>query len=121
MSMKFIRVIVINAAARLIHEEEVENTLEALQRIVGGNIERAMTLENGDEVFVNEEGLLSHPTNFFTIDGGHQPFAGDAFVIGAADDDGESTHAESSVDEIIVAVNFMTLKQVKAWRPDDEA
>ncbi len=81
-------VVVIDPQHLLVYKQ-VAFALEHLQAIVGGRIERAMTLENGDEVYVNEEGLMSNgPIYFCNIKGAHQPFAGTAFIIGPVDDDG---------------------------------
>lgn len=61
-----------------IREEEIENTLEDLQELVGGNIE-AVTIEDG-VVLCNEEGLLEGLPYCCEIDG--IDFVGPVVVAG---------------------------------------
>ncbi len=98
------RVLIINSVERTITEGTVR-TLEDMQALVGGNIECGHVLENGDHVFVNEEGLFSGIEHFFEI-GAHQPFAGNAFIIGPPDSEGDSLPAESDLLDIEGRVHF---------------
>ncbi len=102
---KKIKVIIINATERTITEGVVTG-LESCQKIVGGLIAVATELPNGDEVFVNDEGLLNGPQAFFDI-GAHQEFAGDGYVIGPCNRNGYSTDVRSTVEEIKAKVEFM--------------
>lgn len=86
--------------------------LEDMQEIVGGNIERACILDNGDEVYVNDEGLFQEPLHFFTINGAG-PFAGNAYVIGKVDSRGYNTHVASTEEEIGMGVEFLSARTVK--------
>lgn len=103
-----LRVIHVNAKTREILETEVE-TLEDMQALVGGYIERAETLDNGDDVFVNEEGLFEGYDFGFSI--GPRLFVGNGFVIGPVDDEGNSTSAKSTVDGVLDSVQFQTIVQ----------
>jgi hypothetical protein len=82
------------------------SALKDLQKLVGGYICLATTLANGDEVFVDDEGILKEYPYGFTITGAHQPFFGNGYVIGPADDEGGDTDAQSTVDEIARMVHF---------------
>ena len=99
------RVIHIDTKNRKITETEVEG-LPGMQKLVGGRIECAGQLPNGDEVFVNEEGLFEDKAPFFDI-GLHQPFAGNAFVIGPLDSRGNSTSVQSNVGMISLLVKWL--------------
>ena len=103
------RAIIIDAVKREVREVEIENTLKSLQEVVGGYIETAHQLNNDsrDAVFVNEEGLLSQPKNFFVYDGAHQPFAGSGIIVGC-DDEGETIGCTISLDEVKSKVSFAT-------------
>lgn len=81
-------------------EETTVNGLADMQRLVGGRIERAFTFRNGDELYVNEEGLFESPTYFFEVAQAHQPFAGNAYVIGGANSRGDNTDVKQSLIDL---------------------
>jgi hypothetical protein len=112
--------ILIDVAAREIRE--IENTgLDALQAAVGGNIEAAYYWENGDVLFVDEEGLFKPQTNFFRVPmRDDQPFAGNGVVVGKelfdAKDDYIGTDAPTiTVEALREIVEFRDRVQVDAW------
>lgn len=72
------------------HYEDIENTLEAMQEMVGGYIEM-VGISNGNCIVCNEEGrLLGLPYNK-TIEG--YDIYGDFFVVGVNDEgDCEDIH-----------------------------
>ena len=78
------RAIAIDPKLRTVKEVHIRHdangSLADMQAAVGGLIELATTLPNGDDVFVNDEGLFLY-RDFFVIDGAHQPFAGPAIVL----------------------------------------
>jgi hypothetical protein len=100
------RAIQIDSVNRVIKEIQV-NGLEDLQKAVGGLICWAHELSNGDTLFVDDEGLLKEPENFFFIQGARQPFAGNGVIVGAADIEGDSTAALSSIEGIREIVAFL--------------
>lgn len=104
--MKQKRVVVIDTQNRKIYESEI-STLKDMQKIVSGYVERGFTLENGDEVYVNEDGLNDETLKAFYIEGAHQPFAGNAFVIGKVTSSGNNRAAQSSVKEVINRVRWI--------------
>ncbi len=110
------RAIVIDAVNRVVREEEFPDgegaSLAFMQKAVGGYIELATELDNGDTVFVNEEGLLKGPQYFFDI-GAHQAFAGNGVILNV-DQDGNSISAVSPVEDIRASVTFMTPLEVRA-------
>lgn len=110
------RAIHINSKERTVTDIELpddpDRELPELQRLVGGNIEIATTFRNLDTVFVNEEGLLHHPEHFFVITGGHQPFAGDAVLVGS-DEQGRSRATAYTADDVRDHVVFYTVEEVR--------
>jgi hypothetical protein len=103
----------------------------------GGSPFTLVYLENGDCLFVDDEGLLKPLDWFFAVKGLHQPLAGCGLVLGA-DRDGETVSARTTLDDLkrrvlhlrIVATNpvrflawnaadlemrAMTLAEVDAW------
>lgn len=112
------RVIHINAETRTITEVELtpeqrrdpRGHLRALQALVGGLISTAYRFENGDELFVDDEGLLKDPRHFFRVVGCAQPFfAGNGVVVGGATKAGYDTAAKSTVASLSRCVGFATV------------
>jgi hypothetical protein len=96
--MKTKRVLHINVENETITETTI-SCLEDMQALVGGLIERAAVFPNGDELYVNEEGLLEENPRWFMVKGGHQPYAGNGFIIGGPDSRGNNQPAISTVDQ----------------------
>lgn len=105
---KPLKVIFINTECRSLFEVTVSN-LKDMQGLVGGRIELAHELPNGDEIFVNDGGLASAESQFFVVRGGHQPFAGNGFVIGGIDKDGNNTDVKSSLIDMASAIRFLNM------------
>lgn len=118
--MSKIRAVFIDSINKTVSEGFVAS-LGDLQKAVDGYIERGTTLDNGDEVYVDEEGLIKGLEEFFYIPGAHQPFAGSAVIVGQGDENGDFTDAKSTVEEIKKSVQFMSSGEVFAFlhREDD--
>ena len=65
-------------------------------------------LENGDVVFVDDEGLLKAPTHFFRIKGinGDKPLAGRGVVLGS-DGEGGSADTKTSSEDMLSRVRWV--------------
>lgn len=142
MQAQNLRIIIIDAKNREIREEfHSGDSLKILQTAVGGYIERAVTLENGDDVYVNEEGLLRLQEEQFRHCFAMQvddfapyvalPFVGNAVIVGTQeietkDPDGEvylekdTGAARSSLEDIKRRVRFMTLGELKQMQAEQE-
>ena len=74
----------IDSKAQAVTEIQV-HTLEDLQAAVGGYIETAANLANGDMLFVDEEGRYKgYTTGFDYFDSNLGPFVGDGIIVGHA-------------------------------------
>lgn len=96
------KVIHISATEQTVTETFVES-LEDCQKLVGGYIERVCVLENGDELYADEDGLQKDPEYFFSIAtlGGFPVFvAGDGYVIGPTDENGDNSDVQYSANAI---------------------
>lgn len=107
--MKPKRVVIIDTKNMEIREGEVTD-LKSMQAIVGGYIERAHITEDGHEVYVNEEGLFDNSLMPFVFEGAHQPFVGNAYIIGSVTDTGNNRPATMGVDEAKRMVRFLKMK-----------
>ena len=66
--MKQIKAIVIDPFSQQIYEKKIsQDHLPDMQEIVGGYIESAGRFDNGDVLFVNEEGLFKKNQKFFKV------------------------------------------------------
>ncbi len=106
-----LKVIAIDTLGKRVYETSVEG-LDDMQALVGGLICPAATLDNGDEVYVNDEGLFNAEA-FFDV-GAHQPFAGNAYVIGPVDKKGNNTDVQSTVEQIKAKAEFLSCDQIRA-------
>lgn len=71
----------------------------------------ATSFNNGDVLYVDDEGLFDRELNsFFTYEGAHQPFAGNGLILGT-DEEGDSVDAKTSLMEVASKVEFMTRSQ----------
>lgn len=105
--------IIIDAEKREVVEYSVVGkTLDTMQKIVGGYIERAYEINDTNEIYVNEDGLLTGENNFFTYEGAHQPFAGNGVIVGVDYDDGDTIGTTMTVEEVRKKVRFMTRQDI---------
>ena len=72
------------------------------------------TLENNDTLYVDDEGLLKNPENFFLLDSYPQPIAGNGLILGC-DHEGESIDAKTSLIELANRVKFMDINEAYNW------
>jgi hypothetical protein len=119
------RAIKIDVARRELVEIEIpgpdrdQAQLTALQKVVGGYIELAVSFPNGDVIFVDEEGQLKHKQpapGWFTVNRQppwHSrigdplgPFAGHGVVTGS-DADGNTVAAKISLQDLADLVGFL--------------
>ncbi len=71
------------------------DNLDAMYKLINCSLVEAVYLnKEQDAVFVDEEGLLKVQTDFFYIEGTHQPLAGRGVVIGC-NEEGESVSAQA--------------------------
>ena len=109
------KAIKIDAKLRVVSEVEIDekDSLHGMQEIVGGLIEHAHEVKEGEDLFVNEEGLLLGFEDFFEYEGAHQPFAGNGVIVGA-DAEGNSVGSKLSLADVIEKVKFLNLAEVRA-------
>ena len=106
--MKLCRFVVIDAKNKKITVEErpKKESLEFMQGCVGGYIERGMDLENGDELFIDEEGLFKGYDFGFSINGSR--FVGSG-VLSASTKTGDTASAKSEVQSLQSEVEFFSI------------
>lgn len=98
-----VKVIIIDPFKRQIYEKEIgQDNLQDMQGIVGGYIEAAGAFENGDILFVHEEGLFKENQEFFKISEiNPDPLAGVGFIQGHDD---EGAGKDATIDHLELAM-----------------
>lgn len=105
------KAILINSVDRKVSEIQYNGNIEEIYQALNCQTFTIVRLENGDTVFVDDEGLLGNPQNFFTIADYGTPIAGNGLVLGETLD-GESKDCASTVDEVSKDVIFMDIATV---------
>lgn len=70
-----------------------------------------INMVTSDEVFVDDEGLLTNerPLYAFQFVGGFQPYVGKGLVVGAPDEEGETTPATLTLEHLQNITHFGTI------------
>ena len=87
------------SAGKMPEQIEVENTLEELQKQVGGYIQAIYPFDNNVGIICNEEGKIMglEPNRVLIIDGHMDILVGDILIVGLTEDDFRSL----TVDEFV--------------------
>ena len=107
------RVFKIDAEKQEVTELNVELDLKKIYELVGCDLICLGPEIGENSTFVDDEGLLKGPTHFFAVQGGRQPYAGNAVVVGPTDDEGEITDAVGTLEKIQAAVKFFGSGELK--------
>lgn len=106
--MKQVKAIVIDPFNQQVYEKEIgQDNLPDMQSIVGGYIEAAGRFDNGDVLFVNEEGLFKKNQKFFKASNvSPSSLAGVGFVLGH-DEEGAARDAGMSALDVALKVEWV--------------
>ena len=98
-----VKVIIIDPFKRQIYEKEIgQDNLQDMQGIVGGYIEASGVFENGDILYVDEEGLLKENQEFFKVSEiNPDPLAGVGFIQGY---DNDGAGKDATIDHLELAL-----------------
>jgi len=74
----------------------------------------ATQYDNGDAIFVNDEGLLTQneESKFFEVEGAHQPFIGNGLLMGS-DEEGDTQDIKTDFEEFKRKIKFLSIKQIR--------
>jgi len=104
-----LRVILIDSVTQEISEQNMEGEmLEVLYKLIGCDmVERAHTINNTNEIYVDEEGLFKGHTTAFGFKGAHQQFfVGKGVVVGVDHAAGDLASTTMTVAEVSKNVAF---------------
>lgn len=110
------KAILINVEAQTITETTIGHYSDIYTAIGNGcnTFECPVQLENGDTVYVDENGLYHDPKGCFIMTNWGYPVLGNAIILGS-DDEGESVDCKSTVEELKAKVKFYGEAVAKAW------
>jgi Domain of unknown function (DUF3846) len=118
------KAILIDSVNRSVKEVDYDGSLDSLRRFVKCEcVTVAFYRDNGDAVFVDDEGLLKSPENFFELGEYPEPLAGNALIVGTKnederdlddEDDSDSTSCRTTAADIQDDVVFLDLGTVLA-------
>jgi len=74
-----------------------------------------VTFENGDTIYVDEEGLYNDFEGGFTMDGWRYPLVGNALLIGS-DEEGESKNVETTMVELLKMITWVSKEDSNTWK-----
>jgi hypothetical protein len=105
------RTVLIDPVTRSFTEVEYDGDYKSIYKHLGCDLFDVVYTDMGD-IYVDDEGLLKHDQKFFYVEGMPQPLAGRGLVFGPVDEDGNSTEAKISIDQLEKKVRFMSRHQV---------
>ena len=114
------RALFIDAPRRTVTEIEIDS-VDDMQKLIGGYLEVAAIWPNGDTLYVDEEGLLKVQDYFFGIPSirPDQPFAGNGVLVGREEEGpqfagGYTTHPPViTLDELRALIVWLNADEVR--------
>ena len=109
------KAILINVKEETIEEVIIGEGIEPIYEAIEVDCFDVVGFDEKNDVYVDDNGLLNltPSSKFFSIEGYHQPLAGNGLIMGIDHETGESIDTTLSVDEIKSRVKFHTLFEVQ--------
>jgi len=106
------KAILINAEEKTITEIDYSGDYKEIYELIDCQTFTCVSMENGDAMFVDDEGLLTNPEHFIQIKDYHAPIAGSGLILGTGDE-GESISCKHTIETIQDNVKFLNKFQVQ--------
>lgn len=109
------KAILIDAVEKQVREVEYDGSLESAYSLLRCDTIDVVRINDENDMIVDDEGLLTHESDdspFVAFPGG-QRIAGSVLIVGAVDDNGDSTSTSLSVEFIEECVKFVTLGELR--------
>lgn len=118
-SIKYMnKAILIDVVNQLVSHIDIGHYKEIYDAIGNGcsTFDCPFQLDNGDTLYVDDEGLLhDNVYGCFILNGWNVPCVGNAIILGTSDD-GESIDCKSTIEEIKKQIKFFSKDIALAWR-----
>ncbi len=112
------RGILINSSERTVSEIEYDGNWRTIGPTIGCDLFTVVSgLPEGDDLFVDDEGLLraNEKTTFFRLPWYPTPLAGSGLILGFDSETGDTVEAKSSLEDYKSRVSFMSSQAVWLW------
>ena len=112
------KVIVIDSAKRQVYEAEISSNYKDIYPLLGENVHTfacPVQFNESDTLFVDDEGLYNTFEGGFIMSDWAYPICGNGVIIGS-DDEGASTDATMSADDVRKMLNWVSKENCEAWR-----
>lgn len=106
------RTILIDPTERSFTEVEYDGDYKSIYTHLGCDTFDVVYAKEGD-IYVDDEGLFKEDQKFFWLEGIPQPLAGRGLVFGPVDEEGNSTEATVSIDELEKKVRFLNRSDLR--------
>lgn len=106
------KAILIDSENRTVSEKEIEDW-RGIAPSIGCELFDIVRLDNGNGVYVDDEGLMKDPQHFFVLKGYPNPLAGNGLVLGT-NPEGESVSTTLTVEKVKAMVKFYNVSQIRA-------
>jgi hypothetical protein len=105
------RTLLIDPTAKTVTEHDHDGNWKTIAPAIGCDTFDVIFTSVGD-IYVDDEGLLKSPQFFWKLDTMHTPIAGKGLVFGFADEEGDSTASEISIERLLEKLDFYTFADV---------
>lgn len=102
------KAILIDPETQTITEVEYSGNYKDIYKLTGCDCFTVVGIEDGNGIFVDDEGLFNDPRYFFLYNGYDQPLAGKGLILGT-NEEGDSVDCTLTVDYIREKVKFIEL------------
>lgn len=93
------KAILIDPHQREVTEVEYDGVYTSIYKLIDAETFDLARLPDGDGIFVDDEGLLKQPIDFFRLQGMTEPLTGKGLVLGS-DAEGESIPPKITIEQI---------------------
>lgn len=112
---KKIKALFIDVVKQSVTPIEIKNKFSEYYPLLECQTIEAIHLENGDVIYIDEEGLLSEQDGYFRLKGYYQVYAGHGLVIGteiSKQDENDDGNCLSTVQDILNLITFLKPDEV---------
>lgn len=111
------RAVLVDPYKKEITDVEYNGDYKTIYPLIHCDIFTIVRLEDGDDVLVDDEGLLklTRDTKFFMINTYEQPLAGYGLITGVNEEDGETVSAHHDAEYYRRKIRFLDMAMVQVF------
>jgi hypothetical protein len=110
------KILIIDPSKREVREGQVARYHPDVSKLLGGWLSGAGRFDNGDVLFVDDEGMLKPQEHFFMWDGYPNPLAGLGVVVGPeVRGSGDGSDVQTTVEDLTKRIKWMSHQDFTVW------